>query len=214
MTHERLERWAPVSGLIFVALLVVGFAIVGEGPDVDDTTADAAAFWRDNDGENIAGAIIGAVATLYLVWFAGTLRSARRGPTDRDDRLATTAFGGFLLLAVGLSTNSAIQLAAADSVGDVPPQVTQTLSVLYVDFFFPIAAGIVVGLVASGVAILRYATFPSWLGWAAIAIGIIFIPLWFVGGPLAAIWVVVISVMMLRGAPRREEPVAPSRMPA
>ena len=214
MTHERLERLAPLSGLIFMALLIVAFAVGGDTPDVDDSTEDVVALWTDNKDENIASAIIGAFSTLFLVWFAGTLRTALRGPLQADDRLPTIAFGGFLILALGILVNAAIQLAVADSVGDVPAEVTQSLSVLYSDFFFPFAAGTVLGLGASGVAILRHATFPSWLGWAGIAIAVIFIPLWFVGAPLAGIWVIVISVMMLRGVPGAGEPAPPGRMPA
>lgn len=212
MTDRRLERWAPLSGLIFLGLLIAGFVISGDTPDVDDSTQDVISFWSDHQDANTAGAILGALAALFLVWFAGVLRASLRRPMGSDDRLPTVAFGGFLILAVGLLSNSAIQLAAADSVGDVPDEVTQALSVLYSDFFFPMAAGIVLGVIASGMAILRYRSFPTWLGWAGVAIGITFIPLWFIGGPLAGIWVIVASVLMLRN--NTDQPAAVHREPA
>ena len=62
---------------------------------------------------------------------------------------------------------------AAETIGDVAPQVTQTFSALQSDFFFPLAIGFSVFLLASGLAMLRTGLFPAWMGWAAVVLGVL-----------------------------------------
>ena len=45
-----------------------------------------------------------------------------------------------------------------------PLTVTQTLSVLSEDFFFPFLAGIAVFMFATGICVLRHGGLPRWLG--------------------------------------------------
>lgn len=51
----------------------------------------------------------------------------------------------------------------ADSVGDVPASVTQTLTVLSNGFFLPIAAGYAVFFLAVGVLAVRTRVLPVWI---------------------------------------------------
>jgi hypothetical protein len=48
-----------------------------------------------------------------------------------------------VIAATGIMTIVSITFTAADTAGSVAPEVTQTLSALNQDFFFPIAAGFV-----------------------------------------------------------------------
>ena len=41
-----LTRWAPISGAIWVVLMVVAFAVAGSSPDTDDPDAKIAAYMR------------------------------------------------------------------------------------------------------------------------------------------------------------------------
>ena len=50
---------------------------------------------------------------------------------------------------------------------------TQTFSALQSDFFFPLAIGFSVFLLASGLAMLRTGLFPAWMGWAAVVLGVL-----------------------------------------
>ena len=104
-----------------------------------------------------------------------SIRDHMRAAAPASERLATLVFGGFVMVAIGVTAFSGFQLAAADTIGDVPAEVTQTLSVLYSDFFLPFAAGVLVLFLAVGTAIVRYRTLPTWLGWGAFLIVIGFI---------------------------------------
>jgi hypothetical protein len=119
-------------------------------------------------------------------------------------RLAATAFGGFLLIAAGGLALAGFQFAAADTVGDVPPTVTQTLAVLNRDFFFLLDGGVLVAVFATAAATLRHAVLPRWYGYVSIAVGVIFLtPAFAVAFPAFAIWTLLLSLLALRVARRR-----------
>ncbi|OLE37775.1 MAG: hypothetical protein AUG48_03645 [Actinobacteria bacterium 13_1_20CM_3_68_9] len=90
---------------------------------------------------------------------------------------------------------------------------TQTLSVLSVDFFLPFLAGIAVFMFASGICVLRHGGRPRWLGWVAIVIGVVSLtPIGFVGFLAVFVWVLVVSIVLyLSGA---ETPTTTTPPPA
>ena len=196
--RTTLERLAPLTGLLFLALIIVSSIVGGEGPDADDSTQTVLDFWADDDTQ-IASALLAGLAAVPLVWFGASIRDHLRTLAPASERLATLVFGGFVIVAVGVTGFAGFQLAAADTIGDVPAEVTQTLSVLYSDFFLPFAAGVLVLFLAVGTAILRYRTLPTWLGWGAFLIVIGFIVFFPVGGILAALWIATVSILLYQG---------------
>lgn len=210
MSRSTLERLAPLTGIVFVALLVISFIVGGESPDADESTEEVVAFWTDEDSAQIASAIIGAWAAVFLVWFGGTVAAAVRRAEVEAGRLASIAFGGFLLIALGALSFSAFQFAAADTAGDVPAEVTQTLSVLFADFFFPLAGGTLLALLSVGIAALRHGVLPRWLGYAAIVVAIVALtPAGFFAFLAAGVWVLVVSVVLYsRGTAPPAQPPA------
>ena len=198
-----LERFAPLTGLLFVVFVIISTIVVGETPSADDGAAKAVGYWADNKDEVIAGAIIAAFSTVFMLWFAGVWRAVLAASEGPGSRLASTAFGGLLVAAIGWSALYTFGFIAADTSGDVPTQVTWTLSVLQADFFFPLAVGFAVFLLASGLALLRGAAFPNWPGWVALVLGLICVtPGGFFGVLGGLAWILGISVMLfMRGAP-------------
>jgi hypothetical protein len=212
-----LERFAPLTGVVFVLLVIVATVIVGETPMADDSLAKAVSYFDDNKDEVIVGSIIAAISTVFMLWFGGVWRAALAAAEGPPARLANTAFGGLIVAAVGWAALIAFTFVAADTVGDVAPVATQTLSALQADFFFPVAIGFSVFLLASGLAMVRGVTFRSWPGWVALVLGVLAVtPAGFFAilGGLA--WIVGISVMLfVRGegpvvpGPRAAEPMPP-----
>jgi hypothetical protein len=93
-------------------------------------------------------------------------------------------------------TFAALDFAAADTVGDVPPQVTQTIGVLDNELFFPLAAGVSVFMLASGILSLRTRTLPRWLAWIAVVLGVAAVtPVGFFAFLLMVVWVGIVSVL-------------------
>ena len=205
-----LERFAPLTGVLFVVLVVVAVIVGGETPDADDGIGKVVAYWSDNDGKAIASAIIAAYSAVFFLWFAGTLRAVLAAAEGPPTRLASTAWGGAILVTVGWSILIAATFVAADTAGDVAPQVTQTLSVLQADFFFPLAVGAGVFLLANGLAILRTGALQSWIGWVAVVLGVAAIsPVGFFAIVLMLVWVLVVSVVLFQSSGR----VRPSEVP-
>ena len=218
--NGRIERYAPLAGVVFFVLVAISFVLSSETPAVDDSTREVVSYWTENEGKEMASAVVGAWATVFFVWFAASWRSLISRAEGGSGRLASIVFGGALIFAAGLLSALSIEFAAAESAGDVPAPVTQTLSVLYSDFFFPLAGGFALFLLGSAVAIVRTRVLPVWLGWIALVIGIVALtPLGFFGFIGGMIWILVASVVLfLRGDEpegRGTGPEAPaSTMPA
>jgi hypothetical protein len=199
MEARGLERFAPLTGVVFVALIVLAIVIGGETPDNDDSQEAIVEFWRDNDDAQIWSNVIGAWATVFFLWFAASLRSALRRGEEGPARLSTLSFGGAVVAAVGLLSALSLNFAVADSVGDVPASVTQTLTVLSNGFFFPIAAGYAVFFLAVGVLSVRTRMLPVWLGWLTVLLGIVCLtPVGFFALLLGLVWIVLVSVLLYR----------------
>jgi hypothetical protein len=212
MKGRGLARFAPLAGVVWFIAVVVALFSGNESPDTDASTREVVEYWTKHDSAEITFTIVGAIASIFLVWFAGSLRSALWRSEGGSGRLSALSFGGAVILATGFVTTLGFEFAAADSAGDVPAQVTQTLSVLNSDFFFPMVIGNFVFLFAAGLAIVRFRGLPAWLGWVALVIGVLSItPVGYIGLGLGVIWVLIASILLfLRG----DAPAAPPPPPA
>lgn len=198
---RRLKQAAPLTGLAFLALLVSSFLVGGSPPDAGDSTQEVLRFWRDHDDAQIAASLLAGFAAVLLVWFGAVVRTRLRGAEGEPGHLAATAFGGFLLIAAGGLALAGFQFTAADTVGDVPATVTQTLAVLNRDFFFLLDGGVLVAVFATAAATLRSAALPRWFGYLSVAVGLIFLtPAFTVAFPSFGIWTLLLSVLMFRAA--------------
>jgi hypothetical protein len=203
LSTSRLERFAPLAGVVFFVLIVLTFVLSGDTPSTDDSTSDVVSFWSAHDSRMIAAAVIGTFAAIFLIWFGGSLRSALRQAEGGTGRLSTLAFAGILVIAISGAISGTVQFAAADSVGDVPASVTQTLSTLNEEFFLPFPVGTVILMAATGICALRFGALPRWLGWTSIVIAILSVagPLGFVAFLALFVWVLVVSVLLYQRGP-------------
>jgi hypothetical protein len=117
------------------------------------------------------------------------------------------AGGEAMIAGVGLASIFGFDAAAAETAGDVPAEVTYTLSVLSELFFIPFAMGLLVALLATAVVILRHGgLLPRWLGFVVIAIAVMLLTPARLGAAIArAIWILSVSVLLFL----RAEPAAP-----
>jgi hypothetical protein len=116
------------------------------------------------------------------------------GSGERDS-LALVAFIGLTIVAIGFAIDATISFALADRAGDVDPAAVQALQMLWDNDFLPIILGVLAFLWATGIAILRGAPLPKWLGWLMIVMGIVgFTPIGFVSAIGAALIVLALSI--------------------
>jgi hypothetical protein len=204
---RRLERYAPLTGVLFAVLVIIAVIVGGETPGANDPIGEVIDYWSNNDEQATVASIIAAYSAVAFLWFAGVWRATLAAAEGVPARLANTAFAGAIVGILGWLMLIAFTFMAAETVGDVAPQVTQTFSALQSDFFFPLAAGFSVFMLASGLAMVRGAMLPTWPGWVALVLGVLMVtPAGFFALILTLAWVIAISIMLfLRG----ESPTMP-----
>jgi hypothetical protein len=195
MTSSRAARLAPLSGIAFAVLIILGFGVLGGNtPDTTDPAGKVVAFYHDNYGREVAAAVALAVAALCLIWFASSLRQALP-----SDFAASSAHAGLLVVVVGLLLQAATHIALAEAGHRELAQPAQTINVFEgFNFLVPIT-GLFAALVATAAATLKQAAFPRWIGWVAavLALGIL-TPLAWVASVLAFLWIAAVAVILFR----------------
>jgi hypothetical protein len=211
--EERWERLAPWSGVIGVALIVIGALIQSSAdrPGEDATAQDVLAYFEGDQSAVIGGSFMVAVGLLFILWFLGSLRSRLAWAEGGVMRLATVAFAAGVAMVTLLLAALAPEMAgvfAAEDEGVLAPAAAQALFEAGEGFFFLAWFPAAVLLAASAVVTLRTGIFPSWLGWAGLVMAVgLLIPWigWAVFLFLLPLWIILLSVWMWR---RPERPAA------
>jgi hypothetical protein len=189
--------WAPLTGVAFVVVAIIAFAVGGEPPDSKHSAGEIANFYRDNESSIQISAALITLAVLLLIFFAGYLRRELRQAEGEGGVLSLVAFSGALVLAVGAAFDATIGFAMADAADHVQPAQLQTLQVLWDNDFLPIALGTEVLMLAAGLSIVRHRALAPWMGWAAIVLAVLGLtPAGFVAFLGGALWIAAASVML------------------
>src|SRR5262245_27563626 len=127
-TRSRFERWAPVAGIAFVVLMVVGSMLVGNVPSPDASRAEIAAYLSDGDRQmhNIVGAYLWVIGAIAFLWFLIRLRNDLRRAEGGNGTLSNLAFGAGVAFAAVWTVSAATfaSVAYAVTLRDAP--VTET----------------------------------------------------------------------------------------
>ena len=167
------KQIGPLTGILFVVLVILAFAVGGETPDIDDSAQSVVSFYQDNDSEQqIAGGLL-ALGCVSFLFFLGTLRRALRAAAGDEGGLSTVALLGGLMIVVGASIFAGIGFTLGDAADDLPAEAVQALNALNSDLFFPVAVGTAVFNLGLALAVLRHGALPRALGWLALVIGIV-----------------------------------------
>jgi hypothetical protein len=209
----RLERLAPLTGLLAVALIVAAFAVFSAStPDTNDALGKIVRFWRKHDNEAQLSAVLLALSAVPMTWFAGSMRKALRLAEPGRGRLAYVAFAGLVILSTGFLIGGALQFALGESADDLSPPAIQALNALNVDFWFPYIGGISIFMLATGVAVLRHRALHVAFGATALLLGIVALtPFGFLAFLASGLWIAAASVtLFLRGDAAPAPPAAPA----
>jgi len=209
----RKDSWlVPLTGALFVVLLIVGFMVGGEPPDVtDDSTAKIVDFYTDNKDAVIGGAVLAAIAGTLFVFFGGYLRQVLLEAEGPGGILSSVAFAGMIIFAAGIAIDSTISFALAETADDIDPAAVQALGALYNYDFVVFAMGLQIFLLATGLSVLRHGALPKWIGGIAIVLAVIAVtPLGFFAFLASGLLILLISVMLAlqerRGKPLASRP--------
>jgi hypothetical protein len=204
--------WAPLTGVAFVVVAIVAFAVGGEPPGADEPAQSIANHYRDNDTAAMVGAALIGVAGTLLIFFAGFLRRALHEAEGESGVLSLVAFAGAVVLATGVAIDAMLTFAMAEAADKIQPAQLQTLQAVWDNDFMPMALGLQVFLLAAGLSIVRHGALATWMGWLAIVLAVTAItPAGFIAFMGGALWVLAASVMLaLRARGAAAQPSAPS----
>ena len=200
MNFSSLARLAPLTGVVAVALLATGAALLGIYDYLP--AADRLRGMISDNATNVAiGGYLGSLAAFFLIWFAGTVFEALREREGGAGRLSLVALGGGVAsgatLAIGFSAIFASGARAGAESG-IGPVEAVTLYDLYGQVLgqgFAITMAVFIG--ATAVIVLRHGAFPAWFGWvsAAVAVGLL-TPFAYVALAPTLVWLVVLSIWL------------------
>ena len=203
---RRWAQWAPVSGILFVVLFVVGVMLLNL-PDSDDPLTKFKSFYDDSGNRTqliIAGYLL-ALSAVFFFWFLASLRATLIAVEGMPGRLTSISFGSGLVFVAMLlaATGCFIFIAGEISFGDVDNINPELMRVLP-DLGFPMLLiggmfSAIAMIDAASVLIVRTGVLPKWIGWFGFvaAVGLLFAG-FFLPVILLLLWVLFVSVALLR----------------
>jgi hypothetical protein len=194
----RWERWAPLTGVLAIAIILIAFiAVGGSTPDTKASAEKVFNFYKEHRTRQMGAAFILMIGAAIFLIFAGTLRGLlARGSATR--RLASISFGGGILATGGFFLGAATHIALADSGKYGDPTVAHTLNILDTDNFVPFIGGIGLMVFAAGLSFTVTRAFPLWWGIVGIVIGVlVFTPIGFPAVLACTLWLIVQSIWMV-----------------
>jgi hypothetical protein len=206
------RQWlVPLTGVAFIALVIIGFAVGGEPPDADQPAQEIVDHYVDNKDSVQAGVFLSAVAAAVFLFFAGYLRKVLRAAEGETGTLPAVALAGATVMATGAGIDAMISFTLAETADNIEPSAVQALQALWDNDFIPFIIGAGVFLLASGISIVRHGALPRLLGWIGIVLGVLTLtPIGFVGFLGGAAWVLVASVIMTLQARAATQPPPPA----
>lgn len=203
---QKLGRWAPLSGVVFVALSIIGLALVSGSPSADDPDEEWLSYYADsgNRGKEIAVFFLFVIGALFLVWFATTLRGRLRAYESEPYTLSALVFGSGVAVAVLLLAGVSLAVGHSITIEDtdrftVDPNVARLVG--DTGFLFLVCSVMIAALLVIGTSLLALRTdvLPTWLGWVGLVAAVVQLVAALAFFPLFVFWawVLVVSVTLL-----------------
>jgi hypothetical protein len=195
--NARWESYCPLTGVLFVALAIVSFAVGSPArlPATDSSAATVVSYVTAHRGSLDTVVLLTSIQVFAGLFFFGLVRSRLRAGSEY---LAAVGYAGAVLFTAGGAINAGTIQALVDNPDKLDPIVVQTLNVLAKDLSIVFFAGVGVLLLAFGLAIIRTRTLPAWLGWLGIILGVFgILPLGGLDVAAGMLWVLLASICML-----------------
>jgi hypothetical protein len=165
MNEDRYVEYGAATGIVFVILAVIGFAVViPSPPDLNASAQEWSTYFLNHHDAVRAGLVIFAVALFFFIWFLGTLTSVLRIATGTPRLPSIVTIGG-ILGAACLLIGYAPEAVAAYRPQGVNGEITRAMSDLFVLSGVAAIPAFTAFFAAAAIVILRTGAFPAWLGW-------------------------------------------------
>ena len=196
----RLHRWLPLTGILAVALWVIGLVLV-ESTDTpaDDATPDQVLAWvRGNPDTITIGAFLFMIGVFFLFWFLGSLRERLFLAEGGSAALTATTFAGGVAMAVFMLGSTGGDIAAAISKDDLNATTADALHNLGDIWFIGAEISAAVLLAGTGLVALETRALPKWLAWVSLLIALVLLigPIGWAALIFAVpVWIIVLSIL-------------------
>ena len=198
-----VRRLLPLSGIVFVVLLVVAVVVLGgDTPESKASAAEVATFYGDEATRQFIAAFVLAATAPFIVLFASSFAS-RQWPDDHHHASVwqRVLVAGSAVTAAASVIAALLHFALADGADqNVSPTALQALNVLDANAWVPFNSGLGVMMLGAAGLLLTGSLLPRWLGWLALLLGVaLFIPFAdFAALIVSLLWIIVVSVMLYR----------------
>ncbi len=215
-TPGRWSKIAPLFAVLFVAF-VVASVFITSAPNSDASPVSILRYYRTHKNQVMGSAFLIPPAVVFgLLWFSYLRTWLQR--RDVDHRWGTLTFAGGILFAVTGGVAGGALAALADSPDHLTLSSAQTLNYLQSDLP-AILASMAFGVmaIAAGIAMLKSALLPRWLGWVSLILGILgVVPIGdFFALPAIGVWTLIVAgVVYFRTDPDGALVVPTSNAPA
>jgi len=203
-------RLAPIAGILFVVLLIVGLFLIADIPEARDSDQEIADYLADSDRHvwNIVGFYLWVVAGISFLWFLSHLRGVLRRAEGEPGTLSTLAFiGGVLFTAMLLVSGGAVAAVPGGiELGEAnkpDPDFVRYLPQLgWVILTIGGAFAAIALVFSTSILTLKTGVFPKWVAWLGFvaALALLFAATFL---PMIAllIWVLAVSIVLLTRPP-------------
>jgi hypothetical protein len=184
----------PLSGIAFVALILLSIVAVGGGtPSSGASAEEVASFYDENALRQFLSTFVLAASAPFIVLFGVSLASTSSSGWGR------VVAAGAILVAAAVLVGAFVHMALVDG-GDqkISPTALQALNSLDGNTWILMTSGL--GVLMLGAAGVMLSSATRWLGWTALVLACaLFIPFAdFFAMMATAIWIVVVSVALAR----------------
>jgi hypothetical protein len=200
MSHQRL---LPLSGIAFVALsLLTVLALGGSTPGTSDSAAEIVRFYDENDVRQFVTSFAFAATVPFLILFAVGLARAISARAAASALWGQVAIAGAILAGATILMTAAVHFALLDAATRDEVANEAVLALTFVDGSTWVAFNAGFGVMMLGAAgLLLSSGVMRSFGWVALVLAVaLFVPfLDFFALLLTLVWIVVVSVVQLRG---------------
>ena len=199
-TQTRFWSRLGVLGGVYAVLFVIANILLGE-PGSGTAGAAVVTYYRDHQTTETIGVFAVAFALVALTFLLASLRRTLSA-TDEGRFLANVVTAGGAVYAAGLMAMTALTVALIDAAKNNMPATAQTLNVLSSDMWPPVVVGLALLGLGTGVAALRSAALPKWIGWVSVAFGLLALagPAGGIAFLVAPSWALVIAIVIMRSS--------------
>ena len=200
-------RLGGLSGILFVVLFVPSYLSAPDSPIATSGPQDVIDYFTDRqDGILIINGLLLVFAAFFFLWFLGVLHGVLQGAEGEGYGFSSVSLAGGLIFIALVLTGAAVEIVYPATLARFEnfQQDAQLgfLSLALSGWMYRFAfVGMAALIAATSVLALRTSVLPGWLAWAGFVAALVALlrflgPL---GGWLALLWVIVVSVLMFTG---------------